>query len=106
MDAELRSLRSALKAAHEKETEMTRLRDMYRGHYRTKYGYMKPHDPSAVLGDNWDVHPNVMADLATPEKEGSELEQPSPSEESHHTIHHPSPAGDCSYHTAAGLLNQ
>merc|ERR1711907_752095 len=73
VEAELRSLRGALRVAQEKEEEMSRLRRLYRGHYRTKYAYLKPHDPSAVLGDHWDIHPSVLADLVSPEKE-EELE--------------------------------
>lgn len=69
VEEQLSALQEDLQLEHDKEIAMSRLEGIYKSHYRTKYGHMKPHDPNAVLGDSWDVHPNVAPELHTPEKD-------------------------------------
>lgn len=73
IEKEMTELREALKHARKDAAEMKQLRQLYRGYYCSKYGYLKPLDPAIVLGDHWDVQPNVQVDLSSPEKDDGQL---------------------------------
>ena len=60
---ELHKLRAQLVDATNKEQEMAHLRHAYKSHYRSRYSHLKPLDPKSVLGDHWDVMPQVLDDI-------------------------------------------